>query len=184
MKRIKQILIGVFISILLIPMITNNVYAKTVTLTWQGAGATMNTIKYAKVYDVDFSMINSANITCSMSSPGDTGMSGYAIFKACSTTGDVLTSKRLDLTTNNGSANGSITLNLSSITGQGYFECEYKGRYFSSSGWDYNGPFSISNITAQYIDKPLFKGDLASGNLTHILGKIGSAAVLKCLYCV
>lgn len=164
MKRIKQILIGVFISILLIPIFTNNVYAKTEYLYWDNVeqdtyksigNGTWSGTHY--INDVDLGNILSASIKISYSHTRfpDEGWSHstYVIFSVCKDDGTEVFSKK--------SSGPEITVNLSDVTGMGYFKIYAKSQQFPNGCADET---NYSKLTIKTSDNPRISSITANGN--------------------
>lgn len=159
MKRIKYFLIGIFFSILLIPMITNNVYAEEVLLYSHSHNGSSYSTQWddreSQAYStsnsvvVDLTDISKIKIVTSC-----TGYSGFNASVSLSIPG--ITSKSYGVGSN------SNEIDVSSYSGNYTFASTitvHKGEY----SWN-EGSITIYGIKQE---KPRFQGTLSSGNLTH-----------------
>ena len=166
----KVFILLVFVMFLCIINL-NNVYAKTVTLNWDSAPLTLDSVVYSRIYDLDFSQINSVSVTATMNTHKENRpCNAYAYFRAYDTHGNILASDTVTYYSCIPDSKNLI-LNLSSIKCEGYLECQYKGDNLDPSGYLYPEVYmSIGNVTAQYNDKPKFNANSyvqSNGNLTH-----------------
>ena len=168
MKHFKRILISLAFILLFLPSINeNNVYAKTVSFEWDSAPAARDSgQKTSTIYDMDFSLMDSASVTYTTAEdPKGLALPANITFYAYDTAGNLIDSKSYSGKTI--ARTGKLTIDLTKVSCKGYFECIYSG-YYQFKWADYGdasqrNTVSISNVTAICPDKASFGSITANG---------------------